>query len=164
MMNRRPGMPAPQQPQTEGYPNASDMPELSDSPQAGTSLEGRDLAGKDNPVLSAIRTLGMYVQAAQQNNNPNAAQLMESLKGFMDAMLQSGGQDMGPVQAGGDPGAPGMGEQMPPADAPASPMAGPEQSMDLGGGIQGFDPMVAPEEPQAQPKKKKNNRPTQVLI
>lgn len=169
-MNIKPAMgnsmPDMGQPQQEGYPDAAEMPEL----RAGGAFGG-DQGGADNPVLKAIRTLSMYVAAANSKQDPAAPQLGESLKSFVEGMLKGGAQapmaapTEGPGMAGGEPGAippPGVGDAS--AVAPAAPAPGPAPMAPAGPGNMAFDPFTAPDEPMPSKKNVKKSKPTQILF
>lgn len=94
----------------DGYPDASQMPEIDDSP-VDPSQAPADMQGI-NPVVEALKTLQQFTAALESKQDPRAQGMKDHLLGIIETV--SGGA----VGAGGQPGAatgPEQGQPQPPA-------------------------------------------------
>lgn len=99
----------------EGYPDASQMPEIDDTP-VNPAEAPEDMKGL-NPVVGALQTLQQFVMAKEQAGDPAAGELKSTLLSFVQKIAGAPPAGEGSTPAGAEPGTAGT----PPAGPEAMP-------------------------------------------
>lgn len=151
----------------EGYPDASQMPEIDDTPvnPADAPDDMKDL----NPIVDALQTLQQFVMAKEQAGDPAAGELKSTLLSFVQKIASAppaAGEGSTPPPPGaeaGTAGTPPAGPEAPmpkkPGESPMSDMPGEEAAPgDTGEDLaEGENPNA--EDEMATMMKKKGMRP-----
>ena len=84
-------------PLDRGYPQVPDEMLPGMGGEMGAEGEG------DNPVFSALNTVGTFVKAQSEQGNPAAAEAMQAFQQFLQAMAKLSGGGQEPVPQAGAP-------------------------------------------------------------
>lgn len=85
----------------EGYPDASQMPEIDDTPVSpGDAPE--DMQGT-NPVISALQTIQQFAAAMEQNKDPRAEGVKAGLMSIIKSVAGGEGAPAQPAEGAEEP-------------------------------------------------------------